>query len=140
MLTNKDKNVNNMTEINNKQSSKIMRIMRESPFFRFLFVQMVVGLFILLLSIVLMLLPVDPSIFNQKYTESIIFLFIGDFAALLGLLIYMIPLFIRILQIKKTDTHIEFKEEQVNNMMIPGLVIFILGFIINMVGVIRYFL
>ncbi|MBY8999849.1 MAG: hypothetical protein KGD64_02950 [Candidatus Heimdallarchaeota archaeon] len=129
-----------MNESNNKPRSKMMSIMRESPFFRFLFIQLVVVLFIMLLSIVLMLLPVDPSLFNQIYTESIIFLLIGAFTALIGLFIYMIPLFIRILQIRKTDTRIEFKEEQINNLMIPGLIVFILGFIINIVGVTRYFL
>ncbi len=132
-----DKNdINNVKEITtNKQKF----IMKSSPFFRYLIILLSIFVILQITNLIIILLPIDPEILHQKITTSFIFVNLAMFVIVAGLLIYMLPIFIKIFQIKKTAVQIEIKEEQINKLMIPGIVVFVLGIIFNIMGIVRYF-
>jgi len=126
-------------ELENVPTNKLKYIMKESPFLRYLIIQTCIVVLLTTISIIIMLLPIAPDIVSQKFNESFIFLIFALIVLMFGILIYMVPLFVWVFQIKKTDERIEFRDEQINRTMIPGMVIFVLGIIINIMAIIRYF-
>ncbi len=132
-----------INEINNAKkipTNKLKHIMKNSPFLRYLIILLSVFVILAITNIVIMLLPIDPDTLSQKFASSFIFIILALVVLMISFLIYMLPLLVLIFKIKKTDAQIGIKEEQMNTMMIPGIAVFILGVIVNVMAIIRYFI
>ncbi|MBY8999865.1 MAG: hypothetical protein KGD64_03030 [Candidatus Heimdallarchaeota archaeon] len=133
---------NNTTKRNSTKevsTNKLKYIMKNSTYLRYLIILLSVFVILAITNLVIMLLPIDPDILNQKFPSSFIFIILALVVLMVSFLIYMLPLLVLIFKIKKTDAQIEIKEEQMNTMMIPGIVVFALGVIVNIMAIIRYF-
>ncbi|MHA1224696.1 MAG: hypothetical protein ACTSSG_13975 [Candidatus Heimdallarchaeaceae archaeon] len=133
-------NINKRDSTKEVSTNKLKYIMKNSPYLRYLIIMLSVFVILSITNLVIMLLPIDSDILNQKFSSSFIFIILALVVLMVSFLIYILPLLVLIFKIQKTDAQIEIKEEQMNTMMIPGIIVFALGVVVNIMAIIRYFI